>query len=1107
MSGFCPNDADLYTGITRPHGNGGMFENGRTDANPILEGREWLNKQVRETANQAEWAKSVSRSIDIDTIPGQPLNGGERQQVSSGARQLAELYDRALSSVGKRIIELEEAIRKISGSTVSEASKWLDFTNTVSRLFAWKDAVFNRFALTNFGMEGRSILDNRLVSAFQSVEPVTQGQYQKYLNITENYARKWDAVAKRLGFDTKDLLEAAGYYANGQHAPEVNTLLLQRWSAEISAERAKPADKRVQKYITDREGWIADLRENLNELDPIDAEGNPRTIKSSGYTNAQAAKMMDDILRETGATKAEMEGMAQDIRNLYRQIMQDRVDAGLVSPDLIARFPEFEYFVPLKTKYDNTTGAVNNTHIYNPGSYYAIDGSTGIPDSSWLSVMHFARRVSNEIGMQRFGTELAAAKMVAEQQGRGIAGLEMRDYGQLMAFKNGNDPYMRDWATNVDSRGGIIVDVPARDADGNDSGTKRMVLNFDPTWTDPISGATGVQLNDAINGKTKVSASTSILTTPTSLYGQMFTRFNPAFAPVNTGRDLFERGINMAARDYYSQDGSLVRGSSLVGKYFLNAPRAGKFLYDALQGKLDPSSPGAQYWREYVENGLHQQYTRGQNNPRRSLADLINEQSAPKGWVDKTIQKMPGLGQRLAKLSVQQGQQVKRALDGWNDYFNNAAIFNHYITLREAGLSTRNASQGVIEMLNLYQGGQLQPALSMLFPFVKPTAQSGVALARTLGLSPNAAGKFEPNIRGLTSIIGATAAYTMLMPLMKESLGQDPETGMNRYDQLGLSELQRFIPIGMGDDGDYFKLPTGFGPTQLATTLAVGADRVARGLMRPEDFLFETLYVVGKNVSPGDWPEFSMRTQPMEWFQYAFSPSILKPLLTNIDFRGRPITNARVDGFTARADQGRTGTEKIYHQMAKGLQQSTGFDMAPEQIKNWVKHISVGPFRLISGMLNQDELRTRGQRTTSYDEMGPWLSAMGGSLLYGRTYDTGRSMYYQALDNYRERIRREGIDIKDRSYGNDPEKREIYQTRVLKRAGWSTDDINDFLILMDTETKLRSNNQKFSNEVRPIWLSSDESSSIRRVFEELAVDQGNLYNTAVNQLSFYTGAR
>lgn len=1121
MSGICPDDADLFTGVNRPHGNGGVYENARDVANPVLENIRRENDIVRENDTQQAWVDTVANAIDMDTLPGKPLTSGDRQQLSSGARQLRDLVDRAVAAEGIRASELDEAMRKISGSTVSDATRWLDITNTVSRMFAWKDAIFNKFALTNFGQDGRSILDNQLVSAFQDVEPRTRGRYEKYLSQAEDIAKKYDALAGRLGYDTRTLLEVAGHYANAQHVPEVNALLLQRWAAEVAAERAKPEASRNASYIAEREKWIQNLDDNLDSIDTLDAEGFPVSIKSAGYTNGQAEKLKNDIVRDTGATHAEMEAIAADIRALYRKVMEDRIDAGFVPAELVESFPAFEYYVPLKTKYDNTTGAVNNTHIYNPSNYHALDGRSDTPDSAWLSVMHFARRASNEYGMQRFGTELAAAKMVSAKEGRDISGLEMRDYAQLMALKNSQDPVTRQWATNIDSRGGIIVDVPIRDVEGNAIGSKRMVLSFDPNWTDPRSAnspawaqVTGAALNDAINGKTKVAASTSLLTTPTSWYGQMFTRFNPPFAPVNSIRDLFERGVNIASRDYYRDDGTVLRGSSIVGRYFLNAPRAGKLLYDAITGKAEADSPAVRYWREYVDSGLHQRYNRDQNKPQQSLAELVNRtpiDTSSAGWTARNLSKMPGLKQRLENLA-DGGKAVMSKLDAWNDYFNNVAIFNHFITMRESGMSVRNAAQGTLEMLNLYQGGKLQPALSMLFPFVKPTAASGVALFRTMGLAPNAAGKFQPNLRGTASILGAMAAYTMLMPLMKESLGRDPDTGLYRYDQLSLSDLQRFIPIGLDNDGDYFKMPTGFGPIQLAVTLAVGSDRVSRGIMRPEDFVFETLYTVGKNVAPGDWPDFSAKQQPREWLTYALAPTILKPLMTDIDMRGRPITEARPNDFRPRADQGRLSTERIFHQTAKLVHQTTGIDLAPEQVKNLSRHLNVGPVRMLTALLNEtmpndNNLRTKGTRTTTQEELGPWLSAMGGTLLYGRTYDTGRTMYYQALDNFRSRIRNEGIKVQNDSYGSDTAKREAYQTNVLRKAGWSADDIHDFLLLMNTEKALRSSNQKFNRELRPVWLSSDSSAQVRRAFEAHATDRATLYDNAVRQLRYYQGVR
>lgn len=1101
----CPNNADLYTGVNRPHGNGGPIENTRADANVILEqGRARLEQDIA-IANHLDAVAAVQNSIDIDTQPSIPTSGQDRRRLRGIARQFVDLYQRAVDGEQRRQLAWEEAYNKVSGTTIGEASKYLDFVNGVYKRFSNKNADFYKYAQLNFGEGGRSVLNNFLVQSFEAVEPRTRGHLQKYTTQFDQLTRQFDPIADRLNLDTKDLLDAAGHYANARHAEERNAFLLSRWEADLALERGR-GERADPATVTRLETEIAALRENLDNATP------PEGLVSSGYTNGEARAVMEQFIRDTGATKAEADAMADGIASIYRSILQDRVDAGLVAPDVLANFPDFRSFLPYKTKYENTTGALNNASIYNPGKYYAIQGSTMRPDSAFHTVMHYARRASNEIGMQELGTNLSAAVRLAQEQGRDV-GLRQYDYAQLMQAKHSSDEFRRAWANNIenaDGGGGIVVDVPLRDVEGNISNTKRMFITFDRNWTDPISGLSGADLNQALTGTVKTASGFNAITKATSTYGQMFTRFNPPFAPVNTFRDLIERSTHIVNRDYYLDNGAAIGGHTILGQYFLNVPKTGKALFQALRGDIDPSTPNGRLWQEYVEQGLHQQYTKGQNTQRRTLAEIIEGRDQPSGFIATKLNDagFEGVRQSLDQLGGVRDRVIS-VLDGWNDYFNNIASFNHYLTLREAGVGANNAARGTLELLNLYQGGTWTPLLQSLFPFVRPTVQSATAMARTFGFAPDGRGQFRVGAKGVAGLLGAYAGYMALMPLIKEGMGRDEETGMYRYDQLSINDLQRFVPIGIGD-GEFAKLPTGFGPIQLAITLAAGTDRVQRGLMAPEDLAFEALYSVGKNVSPQNWPDFSFRAQPLDWLAQALTPTIAKPVADiafNTNFMGRPITTARADGFRPKADQGYLSTPREYHNIAKSVYNTTGIDLAPEQWKSLIGNISVGPFRLISGLIDQDSLRKRGTTSTAAEALGPWLSAMGGSLFYGKTYDNNRAMYYQAFERVRARIRREGIKITDRSYGSNPEKAEAYWRTQLRRAGWTPSDIDDFVLLQQTERSLRSQNSKFAQDIRPIWLSADSSGPIRRQFERLAEDNGDLFTAAVNNLNYYKGKR
>lgn len=1064
---------------------------------------------ARENAAQAERVARAASFMDPNAVRGPEITGEQKSRINAMSNSfLKNLAQSSFDSVGTRFRELADAWNYYSGTTASDRSFFADLANSIKMKMTDANATADYWALKHFGAKGQFASDNRLVGSRQRMVSTTQGQLQRYDAVLADIKKAHMADAKRAGMDVEDYLTLVGDYMVARHMPSRNAEILNRWTNELTdaIQQRKPD----QKLITSLEAKIEALRNNLDNLDPTDAEGNPlRSLESGGMTNAQARQQMQDLLAYLGTTEEALNPAMNRLRELDQMILKDRVDKGLVPPEVLLSFPDdptFEStYVPVMRRIDSTTGVVNDSNIFNPGRYHAFDGMSHPPDSAYWSILQHARKGAAEIGMQEYGTELAAAGRVAANQGRNV-GLRELDYNQLMQRKlNGSAAEYRA-VEKIELEGGLVVDIPEFDAEGNSLGTRRRLIQFDPEWVDPVTKKTGHDLNMAISDVTKVINGWEPLRNLTSMYGQGFTRFNPPFAPKNTISDVFERSLNMAGRDYYnSTTGDVIRGSSLIPSFLGNLPRAGKTVYAALTGKLDPNTKMGQYWQEYIASGAHQEYTRGMQGIRQTLADAVAARNAEPNKFRQALAKLPGVTQALDAASPAVREQVLNRLDKYNDYFNNLAIFSHFVTLRDAGLNTRHAATGTIEMLNLYTKGQWTGILSTVYPFVKPSVQTGLNLARMMGLAPNAAGKFQVNTRGLISLGAAYAGGTALYSLAKEAMGED--NGILRIDTLGLNQLQRFLPIPLDEDGAYFKMPFGFGGTQIAMTAVIGGDRVARGIMTPEHFASEMLFSIIKNVSPGDWPEFSFKQQPLEYLAHLISPTVLKPLFTDTNFMGRPITNARGDGITPRAEQGGMGTESVYHRWAKMVNDSLGFDLAPEQWKSLSQQYMLGPLRILTSVLEDSSVRTGGTNDTTKKMLGSWAYGLGLGIFAGHTYDTGRSAYYQAKDYYYNRLKSDGVDIKSKEYGSDTVKQEEYQTAMMRKAGYDRAFIQDVLAIERTESSIRSLSSKFNDAIRPQIFSAESVEELRPSYEALAKDTGAVYNNAVRQMSYWSRAR
>lgn len=1110
----CPDDFSVYKAGQGPHGNGGIFEDGRPIRNmndEIIDLRDGVQRDAAQRAGiftrlRNLIAPGTGRPTSL-TVPGNDVNRTDASQLMRAARQVAKLTNNAMLSREKLANDWENAYAYVNGSSVAETSKWFDFVNSTFKRLVNDRADFHKFVAYNFADPGKSVMNNRIVKEFELMPTKIRGQFQIYDRQRQDLLLSVRPIAERLGMDAEQLAATMGHYATARHMGERNTLLLNRWGAELTAAQLENDPVKVADISTK----IRDLRQHINSVDP------PEHVFHGGMTNGQARMVMDHVL-SLGVTREEAEAFSDRLSSIAVQITNDRASWGTVTPEQARAFPAFQTYVPVLSRANNLVGAVNDLTGYNPGRYEAIQGRQGSPDSAYYTVFQYARRAANEFGMRDFGMMLASMERVASERNRDT-GLRWENYSQLTAKANSPDAAYRNYYSNLLSRA-IVVDVPVHDWNGNFSHMQRRAYYVDENWTDARTGMTGVAVSRALQNTSKAATglerAVSGLAKVTSVYSQAFTRFTPAFAVVNTFRDVAERGIHMLTREYYDGNGNRIPGWRLTGSFLVNAPASGVELHRALSGTLDPNSMGAQYWREYEQYGLYQKYMAQLNTERLSLEDMMGGKQSvaqQKKGIAALIDKPEYAGLKQALDGVQgNGKWVLETLDGWNDYFNNLASFNQFVTLRKAGVDPRQAAHGTLELMNLYQTGEWTPILRVLFPFVKPTVQGGMAMMRTLGITGDVKDLRSRGPRAAATILGGYAAVTALLPLLKESMGYDEETGMSRFDQMSLSELQRALPIGDGKGG-YAKIPFGFGIQQLIITLAVGHDRVERGLMAPEYFAGELLFTLFDNTSPTGKPNFDMAKDPTAWIMQAISPSVLSGLVqaaTNRNYWGGKVTWATNEETKSMAVQGKMSTPKFYHDAAKELLKTTGYDLAPEQLKTLADGLLVGPLRLLRSLYIEPagETRKGHQEGSARETLGPVLEAFGGTMFYGEKHATNQAMYYNALEEFEGRIRREAVDVAiPAAISRDATAKEAYLTEKLSAAGWDEADIDDYLLLRAAKSALRSKSQSFSKDMRNTWLSAADTSELREQFEALAEQEGEVYASVLNNLNYYNDAR
>lgn len=1056
--------------------------------------------------------------------------------VRSAALDIEDMFNRAVAATDRdRLANVQFTATQLANATIGKQGWAANLAMKMNTWLANDRGALIGYAQKHFGTAGNHVDMHPVVQNMNQSRADYAGamtQIRDFLTSTFSRDERILKIVKDTGHDIETVLTAGGEWRNFEHALDRNAYGYEKLKAELAdvenkLRRSGDADERAS-----LKAKYKDLMRHVKDYeDYSESMSKPKhAYMPAGYTNAEARYGLE-TWSDTIKIPVEDLRYVSDRMGQFAQFIENMlIDNGVIPPSLVTelgKLPETftRSYVPFKSRKGNTSGALNDSDVYTDRTYRAFTGMTEHPDSAWATLQFFAQRAAKDIGYKSFGQALSAAFERAAQReglklrksgmlvGRSeLSGIQVHRYSTVLAQAMGPSSSSaalraRAMLNTRDGGGGIVTTMYLTGKDGV-ARPERVLINFDTNWSDAEMGITGADLNRAlsIDEITKdTNAFVKSVTGATSAYGQLFTRFTPSFAPVNGMRDVAERFVNLMARDYIDVEGKTVAGWTLAPRYAANTVRAFSTLFDIVTKNINPDSYIGKMWTEYVNSGLYM-------NPARHVG-LENQ---PSKFNTKTGQVERRFVDKLLDAGGGTGRKAMAFLDGYNDWFNNIASFAHYLTLREANVPARRAAAGVLEMMNLYNKGAATDGLRMLYPFVKPTIQSGVALSRTLGLAPDASGKFKINKRGIATFVGLYGLASQLYPAIHRAMGQDEE-GNWRADTLSMSQWQSFWPIPIDDDGNYFKVSNGFGLIQAAVTAAIGMDRVERGLMRPEDLVFELLFAVGKNVTPGNFPEFNMSTDPAAWFLRMVSPAVTMPLVelaTNRNYLGGQIYFKK-DEWTSKADSGLATTQKNYHEFAKLIRDVTGgyLDLAPEQIRAILNDLAIGPFRFIStavdsgaiGVTNGELRRKDTKRLTMVESLGPWWTAMGATRFFGRTGDTNRSLFYQALNAMQARARADGVDLSS-SGTKDKDEGDAKRRENLLKAGWSVEDADDAVMLWRAERDLRKVARDFSSSFKNIWDSAESSDDIKPAMDKFADDRIEIFRKVVQSLNYYRNA-
>ncbi|WP_348533997.1 LPD38 domain-containing protein [Histophilus somni] len=456
-----------------------------------------------------------------------------------------------------------------------------------------------------------------------------------------------------------------------------------------------------------------------------------------------------------------------------------------------------------------------------------------------------------------------------------------------------------------------------------------------------------------------------VLSKPTRWYARGVTQWSLAFAPINMLRDTWEKSEFIRVQKVYDRQGKLLSSDKMdqIGRATALSPLTNPAIWAATKRfafgqELRDSVLEEKLLKQLLKEGAISTYG---TYLERTEADLLKRIKRENSVLGSKIDKAMGV------------------IESYNQTFDMVSALSAYKALVDNGVDSKQAAATTLELTNFRKTGSKMRGIKALYMFSQPTVMGAANLIRYLSTK-------KGQIRFLTYTAGMMALYSLL-----RSMDDEDEAG-NKMDQLG--DITRFIPIPIGN-GNYIKLPVGFGMPQMAWNFATN---IVKGAVSDISFMEAGVNMVThatKTFAPVSPSEISAVKYPLEKLALTFTPSILQPLMQNALNRsafGSQITTNFVRQDKLKAEQSKSTTAQFWKDLAIDIQQTLGLDMHPEQIKNL--------FDGYSGMLGSlKELNTWLVENPNREQLGRNTRTLFINQLYGAGNEFAvQSRYYEASE-------------------------------------------------------------------------------------------------------------
>ena len=940
--------------------------------------------------------------------------------VSYMSKQVGPLQDRTFEEMRaeQKTGKPTAAPKRLYNAMLSgKLGHWAEtkFVNDRAPLKRWQEKLSYAGRVIAYGVGMNNIYDQIVLSSGNAHWMYTQ--YVQALN--ENIRQGVAEYAKKKGLSIEVALQELSLYAVYRHMQERRETLYMK-KVELS-------DAPIIQY-TDEKGKVskispATMRDKifniLNTNDKLtDAEiaGLDKSLRNIVFDKNNTYLRPDVIGKDASninSTSFDVAGTytAQNLAVLKKQYDKDAADAAPIFKTIkqlnntilklnkmsnrMSKYAEnwikfygWENYVPLKGKNVSEEAELLNLdsrrlggELQNP--VYTFQGNHQIPDNPILQVMADGALAAMHVSLNNVTESIYnSSKYSKDKNPNGSGVLPTAEVTQIINFEQRQDNKF------VQSLGG-----------------ETKVFHYMPDGKVAVISIRDKALLESIRRSYReINPTVDFLNRATGFFGQLHTRFNIAFAPVNFVRDVLTNAFTMgaelgpkAAFDYIASVAKGVVTGGLYKTLKFNRLYANGNIAEIERLAAADKSGYYQAMMDYVKTGGRVSY----------LAGIAN-----KGQFDE-LYKEAGPGRVLV------GKKITKFFDGWIDMFEVAARVSAFKVAKESamGEAARDGKTGpnvekeavvratayAKNLANFEQVGQWGKALGAFYMFFRPSATGAVRALDALmpafmdaqqarirqpdfvvaaatrkelqdkSIKGDARTKLEAQLKDAEKALdkfdktfaerkqNAKVVSMALMGVgfvvyqMAKSAADDDDLGRNKVATDDMSRWTKFARFYIPGYEQPFQLPWGFG---LGSFAAMGAQMAAMlgGNTRVGDSLANMLTITLDSFLPLPVSRISPAEKPLEFAIDSALPSIGRPLVEyvmNVDALGRQIYNNRQSRY-GDAYTGGDSVPEAYKMAARYLVEATNGDIniTPNTLYFFANSYADGASRLMHNGMN-----------------------------------------------------------------------------------------------------------------------------------------------------------